>query len=155
MVSGSARFLFVASLVLGGCGNATHVSPAASSSELEATLTSAPADAQFGRIEGQLFVASTRPLPSDAITAYPAPQYHPIPGNVTFTASDGRLYPAVANGMGIFTVMLPFGDYLLTTGDGLVDDKGRPCAAKMPLHIFIRNVENNGTAPFVLRVDRT
>lgn len=137
--------LIVLSNLLFACGNANSNSspdpetPISGSAVTVATAESSQPKGPYGTFEGQLVTAENVETLSGI---------RPIAGAVTFEASDGTKYLVDANLSGMFSAMLPFGEYTVTGRGTLRDEPTRACQVTVG-PVFVRTTGANGSVQLV------
>ena len=94
-----------------------------------------------GTFEGQLVAASNEALPNSV---------RPIAGAVTFEASDGTKYSVDADNSGMFSALLPLGEYTVTGRGTLPDSSATACQVSVG-PVFVRGSGPNGSVQLVCK----
>jgi hypothetical protein len=103
--------------------------------------TTTGADGASGTFEGQLVAAGNEALPNSV---------RPIAGAVTFEASDGKMYLADADNSGMFSALLPLGEYTVTGRGTLPDSSATACQVSVG-PVFVRGAGPNGSVQLVCK----
>jgi hypothetical protein len=137
--------LIVLSNLLLACGNSNSTNSPDTDTPLSVSVTTvasaeaSQSNAPYGAFGGQLVTAE------DAATLTGV---RPIAGAVTFKASDGTEYSVDANLSGMFSAMLPFGEYTVTGRGALSDDPSTACLVTVG-PVFVRTTGENGSVQLV------
>jgi hypothetical protein len=124
--------------VINAATNAAHAVNVEPWSPPTTTVSAAGASGTF---EGQLVAAGSEALPNGV---------RPIAGTVTFVASDGTTYVVDAGNGGLFSALLPLGEYTVTGRGTLPDSPSTACQASVG-PVFVRGSGPNGSVQLVCK----